>query len=146
MNHGKMRTVVTCQTRVVTCQTGGWSHVKRCVVTCQTGGGHMSNGGWSHVKRCVVTCQTGGHPARVIQPGSSSQGHQLKITHTPLVFCFCFVSHHTSHHTHTYLQLQRVSSPLFRPIHFLYPIHSNKNLFFHATEPLHRTRQNAVFS
>jgi hypothetical protein len=51
-----------------------------------------------------------GHPepgssrARVIQPGSSRQGHQLKITHThtPLVFCFCFVSHHTSH---TYLQL-----------------------------------------
>ena len=32
--------------------------------------------------------RTEGHPDRVIQTGSSRQGHPLKITHIPLVFCF----------------------------------------------------------
>ena len=42
-----------------------------------------------------------GHPDGVIQTGSSRRGHPLKITHTSLVFCFCFMSHHT-YITHTY--------------------------------------------
>jgi hypothetical protein len=79
MNHGKMRTgVVTCQTVCGHMSNGVWSHVKRVWSHVKRVWSHVKRV-WSHVKRVWSHVKRGSSRARVIQPGSSSQGHPARV-------------------------------------------------------------------